>query len=62
MKNILKLSNVWVYVTELDGAAIKGLHAQRILHKKCQTYFSPTFLYKPLSTWYIPTNLILLSF
>ena len=34
---------VCVYVTELDGVPIKGLHAQRILNKKCQTYFSPAF-------------------
>ena len=39
---------VYVYVTELEGVPIKGLHAQRILNKKCQTYFSPAFLYKPL--------------
>ena len=34
---------MYVYVTELEGVPIKGLHAQRILNKKCQTYFSPAF-------------------
>ena len=49
-ENILWLSKVWAYVdmdvTELGGyggVAIRGLHAQRILHKKCQTYFSHAF-------------------